>query len=143
MSARLSRATLPPLVVASLGLLGCDEQISRMLAPDRGAIDGAGPGPSWEAGVQRDSTTQADRGADRGTDRGGSALEAGGLQGVVLHVTFDKAPLGAYTDAAIKADFPGLKWASGLKEGRVHIIEGAEARSGRSLRVFVCVQRTA
>jgi hypothetical protein len=58
-----------------------------------------------------------------------------GQPGLVLRVTFDQAPLGAYTDSAIRSEWKWIKWHSGLKEGRVHIVDGAQAKSGRSLRI--------
>ena len=58
-----------------------------------------------------------------------------GQPGLVLRVRFDQAPLGDYSDSAIKAEWKWVKWHSGLKEGRVQIVEGSEAKSGRSLRV--------
>ena len=63
-------------------------------------------------------------------------LDGAPPSGVVLRVTFDKAPLGQYTDSAIKSEWKWIKWSSGLKEGRVHIVEGAQSKSGRSLRIF-------
>jgi len=51
------------------------------------------------------------------------------------HITFDQTPLGTYTDTLVRADWPSIAWAS-VDHGRVSVIEGAEAFSGRSLRVL-------
>jgi len=51
------------------------------------------------------------------------------------HITFDQTPLGTYTDALVRADWPNIVWAS-VDHGRVSVIDGAEAYSGRSLRVL-------
>ncbi len=56
--------------------------------------------------------------------------------GQILRVDFDKSPLGEYAQNSLKSEWKWVQWAGGLRQGRVHIVNGAEARTGRSLRVF-------
>jgi hypothetical protein len=52
---------------------------------------------------------------------------------IILHVDFDESPLGPYGGDPLDADWPGLRWQSA---DRCDIVEGADAYSGRSLRVL-------
>ncbi|HVY29502.1 MAG TPA: hypothetical protein VHB79_23245 [Polyangiaceae bacterium] len=56
--------------------------------------------------------------------------------GALLAATFDRSPLGSYSQAQAAKDFGAdPPWNDGLSEGRATIVEGADAFDGRSLRV--------
>lgn len=105
-------------------------------------------GPVAEVGLARDAAPATERAlAEQGLAELGSGElgpgkldlsrpDGGALAGIVLRVTFDQAPVGAYTDAAIKSEWKWIQWYSGLKEGRVQIVDGAAAQQGRALRIF-------
>lgn len=61
------------------------------------------------------------------------SVSGGNPGAIVLSVDFDSTPLGAYAGSALDADWPGLVWQSAE---RCVIVEGEDAYSGRSLRVF-------
>lgn len=48
---------------------------------------------------------------------------------------FDSSPLGTYTAAALASDWKAPLWSDGVAEGRVSIVDGEQAYSGRSLQV--------
>ena len=107
----------------SLAEAGVDQRIDAV--GDDARADGPevdGPGDA-----SGDAATPPDLGADLGPDAG--------QPGLVLRVTFDQAALGAYTDSAIRSEWKWIKWHSGLDKGRVFIVDGAHAKSGRSLRI--------
>ena len=106
---------------------------------DRGAADVARAevGPGSEAGTDAprvDGPTAPVDGAPDGVAPAPDGPKT--IAGLVLQVTFDGAPIGQYSDSAIKSEWKWIKWYQGLKEGRVDVIDGAEAHSGRSLRVL-------
>jgi len=124
-----------PLIAVSFVLVACPED-------PRSARDQGGGDSSTAADAAGDRSGTATEGGSVDTARSDGRRDtltqpdAKAPAGIVLRVTFDTTPLGAYSQSAIKADWPGLQWSSGLTEGRVHIISGADAQSGRSLRVL-------
>jgi Polysaccharide lyase 14 len=54
----------------------------------------------------------------------------------IFQQDFNAATLGPYTAAALAAGWNGTTPYNGVNEGRVSVIDGAEAREGRSLRVL-------
>jgi hypothetical protein len=54
----------------------------------------------------------------------------------IYHNDLDDDPVGTYTVANLAADWNDPPWNNGVSEGRVSIIDGNDARSGRSLRVL-------
>ena len=54
----------------------------------------------------------------------------------IFQQDFNAAAPGPYTAAALAAGWNGTTPYNGVNEGRVSVIDGAEAREGRSLRVL-------
>jgi hypothetical protein len=55
---------------------------------------------------------------------------------VLFVADFDVSPLGVYTIQQLQEEWRFPPWANGVAEGRVTVVDGLEAFSGRSLRVF-------
>jgi hypothetical protein len=98
-----------------------------------GTSGSGGNGGIPAAGGSSGGSAGGSSGAAGSVASGGSAGAAGEI---ILSVDFEPAPLGPYTKDAMALEWSGLKWASGLSEGRVDIIEGPEAYSGKSVRVL-------
>ncbi len=54
---------------------------------------------------------------------------------VLFTQDFDDSPLGTYTTEQLDEDWWEPPWDNGVSEGRVEVIDGAEAYAGRSLRI--------
>ncbi len=106
-----------------------------------GSSTGGAGGPSGSshggaAGSSTGGAAGSSTGGAAGSSTGGAAGSGGSAGEVILKVDFEPAPVGPYTKSAMDLEWSGLKWAQGLSEGRVDIIEGAEAHSGHSLRIL-------
>jgi hypothetical protein len=67
-----------------------------------------------------------------------SVLEAQrGSSGEVFWIDFEQTPLGPYTDADVRNDWPNVTSTVNLEAGLAEIVDGAEAYGQRSLRVTV------
>jgi hypothetical protein len=114
---------------ASAGMAGSGGQTSG------GGSSGASGGQSGAAGASG-SSGSGGAGASGTGGSAGSAVDAGpDASAPILSVDFDQTPLGTYTQESFNSDWPGGAWGTGLGSGRGQIVEGAEAYSGRSLRV--------
>lgn len=101
------------------------------------ATGGAGGAATGGSSTGGGAGTSTGGGAGTSTGGAGATSGAGGTSGeLILKVDFDKDSTGAYTKSAMDAEWKWVQWASGLTEGRVHIVEGTEAYSGKSLRIL-------
>lgn len=121
------------LAFAALSVVGCGSESEQA---GSGGAAGASPGGGGSGGGVGGTATGGAGGA-AAAGGGGAAAGSGGAPGeIVLKVDFEPAPVGPYDKSAMDLEWTGLKWAQGLSEGRVDVIEGPEARSGHSLRVL-------
>lgn len=100
------------------------------------ASGGAGGAQTGGGGAPTGGSGGGGGAAGGGSGSGGTGGSGGSAGEVVLKVDFEPAPLGPYTKSAMDLEWKGLKWAQGLTEGRVDIVDGPEAHSGKSLRVL-------
>lgn len=112
-----------------------------------GQIDRASGGPS-DAGVGAPDAAvapPADAGEPApdavdvpGTDATPDAVSVADadLSAILFAQDFDESPVGSYSRDSLDDDWMSPSWEQGLDEGRVAIVEGSQAFSGRSLRVL-------
>ncbi|MCA9598971.1 MAG: hypothetical protein KC776_36930 [Myxococcales bacterium] len=138
------RATLL-LSVLVLAVVGCGSESDE--TPSSGGAAGSSSGGSSSGGAAGSATggsggaatggsAGSSSGGAAGSSTGGAAGSGGSAGEIILKVDFEPAPTGPYTKSAMDLEWTGLKWAQGLTEGRVDIVEGAEAHSGKSLRIL-------
>lgn len=131
-----ARSALAALVTTTL--LACG---SEARAP--AGASGSGTGGAAESGgsTGNDATGGASSGADgggAGDGKGSGGTAAAGCAahpGVVYCNDFDDAPVGEYTEQQLRADWNNPSWNNGVAEGRVSVVEGADAFSGNTLAV--------
>lgn len=63
------------------------------------------------------------------------AFTAPSFAQIIFQNNFDDDPIGVYTDNNLEADWPGVPSETGVDEGRVAIVGGADAYSGRSMEI--------
>jgi hypothetical protein len=136
------------LAALTLGLalaFGCGSGtigVARDGGADRGPAADGGPADATTADAPADAAPgdagPADGGGvPDGAGPDGAAADAGPQDAapveVLLRVTFDQAPLGAYGAAQIEAEWPAIQWSSST---RAAIVDGSDAYQGRSLRIL-------
>jgi len=94
-------------------------------------------GGAATGGTTRETGGAATGGTTRETGgTGGSTIGCSGLPASVIYCNdFDDDPLGNYSASTLGADWGAPPWNNGVTDGRVSIVSGADAFSGRSLRV--------
>jgi len=127
--------------LAACAVLGCgSEDHGDGNASTGGSAGTTGSGATGGAGGSGAATGGTSGAATGGTSGAAGSSATGGSAGnsgeIVLKVDFEPAAVGPYTKSAMDLEWTGLKWAQGLTDGRVDIVEGAEAHSGHSLRVL-------
>ncbi len=136
-AAALGAGFVPSFALALSLLVGCTGQIESGGAGwNDGSATGPDSSPASHADAAGDSTTDApvDSVADAGTDA--ASVADADLSALLFAQDFDDSPLGIYNRESLDADWRSPPWDNGIDEGRLAIVEGSEAFSGRSLRVL-------
>lgn len=128
---------VPSLALVLSVLVGCTGLIEpRESGDDDAAATGADSGPAAHADAAGEATADAPVASipDAGSDAVSPA--DADLSALLFAQDFDDSPLGTYTRDSLDADWRSPPWENGIDEGRLAIVEGSEAYSGRSLRVL-------